>query len=360
MDEQPSKVQRALGAIREDVWSDLQHRRVAKRLDEALSRPVRADRRWFWGLATATLCALVVVIAWRARHGHVIVAEGSSVGSDGEAMSAVFSDGSKLEVAPGGHVQVVVDRPDETRIEVVAGRAEFEVAKRPSRPFVTSIRGVEVRVIGTRFSTELDLAKPPGVVRVQVHRGVVEVSRPGGSPSRLSAGERLEVPLGPASPSPAASSLSTAEVGSPTSAPSAAPSSTTAPVVPSPPSLDASKLFEGAKAARASGDVEGAIRLYSALLKQFPNDERVGVAALELGRLRMDVQHAYGPAAEAFRRAIARAPNEGVREDALARLVEVLDAMHDRESCLAERFRYLQRYPKGVHRSRIERECEER
>jgi len=200
-------------------------------------------------------------------------------------------------------------------------------------------------------------------VRVLVHRGVVEVRRPGGPASRLRAGDRLEVPLGPApSPLPAASpSPATVGVES-TSAPAAssAPSSAAAPVAPSPPPLDASKLFEAAKAARASGDVEGAARLYSALLKQFPNDERVGVAALELGRLRMDAQHAYEPAAEAFRRAIARAPNEGVREDALARLVEVLDAMHDRESCLAERGRYLQRYPKGVHFSRIERECGER
>src|SRR5205823_9525659 len=119
MDEQPIKVRRAVGTMREDVWSDLQHRRGAKRLDEALSGPpVRADRRWLWSLAAAALCALLVPIAWRSRHGRVVVAEGSAVGSDGEATSAVFSDGSEVEIERGGHVQVVADQPDETRIEV--------------------------------------------------------------------------------------------------------------------------------------------------------------------------------------------------------------------------------------------------
>jgi len=47
MHEQPNKVRRALGAMRDEVWSDLQHRRVAKRLDEALSPPAaRSRRRW--------------------------------------------------------------------------------------------------------------------------------------------------------------------------------------------------------------------------------------------------------------------------------------------------------------------------
>jgi TolA-binding protein len=116
-------------------------------------------------------------------------------------------------------------------------------------------------------------------------------------------------------------------------------------------------LFEAARAARGSGDVEGAVRSYAALLKQYPTDERAGVAALELGRLRMDSQHAYGPAADAFRRAIAAAPNEGVREDAMARLVEALDTMRDRDTCSKERQRYLARYPKGVHAAVVAGRC---
>jgi FecR-like protein len=349
MHEQPNKVRRALGAMRDEVWSDLQHRRVAKRLDEALSAPAARSRRpWVMAFAAA-LCVVTLALVMRPGHARVVLAEGSALGNDGEATSADLSDGSKVDVTRGGHVHVVADRPDETRIEVFSGKAEFDVSKRPNRPFVTQVHGVEVRVIGTRFSTEVDLSHPPGLVRVTVHRGVVEVRRSSGdSPSRLVAGDMLEVPLSPA-----------ALPGAPSASPSAAaiPPSTIAPSPVAPAPLDASKLFEAAKAARAAGDVEGAVRSYSLLLKQFPGDERAGVAALELGRLRMDVQRAYRPAAEAFRRAIAAAPNEGVREDALARLVEALDALHDREGCSMQRDRYLQRYPKGVHVSRIEHAC---
>jgi FecR-like protein len=357
MVEQPRKIQRALGAMREDVWSELQHRRIRDRLHEAVSRPAaHTSRRWLWALA-APLGTLCVVIATRAHHRRPIVSEGAAIGSDAESTSAGFSDGSEVDVERGGHVRIVKDRPDETRVEVLAGRAEFEVAKRPNRPFVTGVRGVEVRVIGTHFLMELDLSRPPGVVRVRVDRGVVEVRRSGETASRLGAGDALNVALEPVAPAWAMAAAPSA-VSPPSSSTAPAASSPSVPIVPAPAPVDASKLFDAAKAARAAGDVDGAARSYAALLKRFPGDERAGVAALELGRLRMDTQHAYRPAAEAFRSAIAAAPNEGVREDALARLVEVLDVMHEADNCRNERGRYLRRYPSGLYVSRVERACE--
>jgi TolA-binding protein len=350
MGDQPNKVERALGAMREEGWSDLQHRRVAKRIEDALEAPASNRHARLWILAAAA-CVIGVVVALRPWHRPMVATTGTTLGSEAEVTSAVLADGSAVEVGRGGRVEVVADRADETRIEVTAGRAEFEVQKRPGRPFITSVRGVEVRVIGTRFSTELDMSHPPGLVRVLVRRGVVEVRRPGEeAPSRLMAGDSLEVPLAlpadPAAPTPAVES-----------APPVAPAPSGKVSVAAPPPVDAAKLFETAKAARSAGDVEGAIRSYAALLKEFPNDKRVGVAALELGRLRMDAQHAYGPAAEAFRRALAAAPNEGVREDALARLIEALDAMSDRAQCLKERSRYQQQYPKGVHAESVQNRC---
>jgi transmembrane sensor len=357
MVEPPRRVQRALGAMREDVWSELQDRRIRTRLEEAVSRPAaHTSRRWLWAVAAA-LGTLCVVIATRAHHGRPIVSEGAAIGSDAEPTRAAFSDGSEVDVERGGQVRVVKDRQDETRVEVLAGRAEFEVSKRPNRPFVTGLRGVEVRVIGTHFSTELDLSRPPGVVRVHVDRGIVEVRRRSGEPAlRLGAGDALDVALEPVSP---ALAMAAAPAAAPAAPSSTAPagSSASAQIVPAPAPVDASKLFDAAKAARAAGDVDGAARSYAALLKQFPGDERAGVAALELGRLRMDTQHAYRAAAEAFRSAIAAAPNEGVREDALARLVDVLDAMHETDSCRKERSHYLQQYPRGLYVSRVERAC---
>src|SRR5215831_154609 len=62
MGEMPKKVQRALGALDENGWTDLQHRRIAKRLDEALDEPRRTNKPWALGLALAA-CVLLVVAA---------------------------------------------------------------------------------------------------------------------------------------------------------------------------------------------------------------------------------------------------------------------------------------------------------
>jgi len=95
---------------------------------------------------------------------------------------------------------------------------------------------------------------------------------------------------------------------------------------------------------------------YAALLKRFPHDTRVGVAAL--GRLRMDSQHAHAPAADAFRRPFAAAPNERVSaKTPLARLVEAVDAMGDKATCLAEQGRYHARYPNGAHLASVRAYC---
>jgi TolA-binding protein len=281
------------------------------------------------------------------------VASGAGPAKKGESARTFLADGSLVDVDRGGQIQVLSDRPEETRVQVLAGRAEFDVQKRAGRPFITTVRGVEVRVVGTHFSTELDESHPPGIVRVVVMRGVVEVSpHPGDPVARLKAGDKLEVSLGP----PATSSDKADVTPAPADGASGVEPSVAAARSASPPP-DASRLFEMARDARRANDVPAAIKAYATLLKQFPHDERVGVAALELGRLRMDSQHAYGSAAEAFRQAFAAAPSEGIREDALARLVEALDAMHSQKACAAEQQRYQARYPNGVHASSVRARC---
>lgn len=347
MTEPRSKVERAVGAMRDEVWDDLQHRRVAKRLDDAIAQPARPSRWWLAGVSAAVLAAAAVALVlfrpW-APSTPAVVGQPQS-----DTARTVLADGSTVDVERGGQIQVLSDRAEGTRIEVLAGRAEFEVQKRAERPFVASVRGVEVRVIGTHFSTELDQSHPPGVVRVVVSRGVVEVVGRQGQPvARLQAGDRIEVSLAVTAkePTPVESSGAT----------SAEPAVSAAHAAPP----DAAKLFESASQARRSGDVPAAIKAYAALLKQFPSDSRAGVAALELGRLRMDAQHAYAPAADAFRRAIAAAPNEGVREDAMARLVESVDALGDKSGCLTEQQRYQARYPNGVHAASVRARCRAR
>lgn len=372
----PNKVGRALGAMRDDVWTELQHRRGAKRLDEALVPSARTSRTrpWVVGGMAAAVAVAALLLVLRSLFTPTVSGTGAAVGNQLQPARALLADGSVVDIDRGGRIRVVRDEPDQTRIEVLAGRAEFEVQKRPGRLFVAVVHGVEVRVVGTHFSTELDSARAPGLVRIRVQRGTVEVAaRQGERVARLNAGDSLEVSLQPAPPAAAS-----AEQNDDTfSAPSAAPESPTPATLPSAGQAaalpnaavdaakpvaavpDASKLFELASEARRSGKVQAAVDAYATLLTQFPSDERAGVAALELGRLRMDSLHAYPAAAAAFRRAIAAAPNEGIREDAMARLVEVLDRMHDQAACLAERHRYQARYPLGVHSTSVKARCAE-
>jgi TolA-binding protein len=361
MAEARTKQERALSAMRDDVWSELQHRRVGKRIDQALAAEQKTRRPWLWAvsaIAAAAACA-TMWFTLRTPSGPALAASGTALGSDVGAASAVLADGSLIDIDRGGRIQIVTDRPEETRVAVLAGRAEFEVQKRLGRPFLTTIRGVEVRVVGTHFSTELDMSHPPGLVRVTVQRGTVEVRAPvGDRVARLNAGDKLEISLGTAKGStdlaPSVAAPSAASGQAVAGLPVAAADSGN--VTPG-PVLNASKLFEAAREARHSGNVQAAVAAYAALIKQFPGDERVGVAALELGRLRMDTLRAYGPAAVAFRRAIAAAPNEGIREDALARLIEALDAMGDQAACLQEQRRYEARYSRGVHAVTVRGRC---
>jgi hypothetical protein len=362
MAETRTKLERAMGAMRGDVWTELQHRRVAKRVEEALSAPAQGHRPWRWGLSAVAAVAACVALWFTLRSSEPALAvSGSALGNDGRAARAVFADGSLVDIERGGRIRIIGDRPEETRVELLSGRAEFEVRKRPGRPFVTTVRGVEVRVVGTHFSTELDLSRPPGSVRIAVERGIVEVRAPiGDRVARLNAGDAIEISLGSGRSAGDLVPSLPASVAAPGPSAAEAPVSSAPPGSSAPGPVDASKLFETAHEARRSGNVQAAVRAYAALIKQFPGDERVGVAALELGRLRMDALHAYAPASEAFRRAIAAAPNEGIREDALARLIEALDKLGDQAGCLREQGRYQARYPRGVHAAAVGGRCASR
>ena len=358
-----TKVERALGAMREEVWSELQHRRVAKRLEEALEpRETRSRTRFWWLAGVAAVAGVVLLFALRSALWPGQKPD-AALGSALEPARATLSDGSVVDIDRGGSIRVLRDEPEQTRVQVLAGRAEFEVQRRPGRVFVADVRGVEVRVIGTHFSTELDVTRPPGVVRVRVQRGSVEVAgRDGGRVARLHAGDFLEVSLAPTAGR--ASEVPSQPVSIPSASATPVASALPGGSVPAPitsaPVVETSKLFVTASAARRAGSALAAANAYAALLKQFPGDERAGVAALELCRLRMDSLRDYPGAATAFRRAIAAAPSDGIREDALARLVEVLDRLHDQAGCLAEQQRYQARYPSGIHAASVRARCARR
>jgi TolA-binding protein len=230
-----------------------------------------------------------------------------------------------------------------------------DVTHRPGRTFTVLASGIEVRVVGTRFSVESEPG--PGKQRVQVfvERGIVEV--------KTSDPERGVVRLGPGQ-----SFAQVTEHGAAVEQPAPAvpaPSVAAAPNVPperrtsvaETPDALARELLEEANAFRRSGDAQRAAGAYDELLRRFPNDGRAGLAAFELGRLRMDRLGDMSGAARALERAVVLAPGSGFREDAMARLVTAYAALGDSAGCSRARGRYLSSFPEGVHRQAVAGRC---
>ena len=117
------------------------------------------------------------------------------------------------------------------------------------------------------------------------------------------------------------------------------------------------ELLQAANDARLAGHTREAASAFDNLRRHYRNDPRAGLAAFELGRLRLDSLGDPGGAAEAFADSIALAPGATFREDAEARLVEALDRAHDAGRCAAARRGYLARFPNGLHAASVAARC---
>jgi TolA-binding protein len=121
------------------------------------------------------------------------------------------------------------------------------------------------------------------------------------------------------------------------------------------PASDAKTLFEQASSSWREGRITQAAEAYQALLTAYPRDARAGLAAFELGRLRMDRLGDLPGAVRALERAVAS--GAGFREDALARLVKAYAGVGNVPACRRTREQYLREYANGVHRLAVTQAC---
>jgi TolA-binding protein len=278
----------------------------------------------------------------------------------GDALVVDLHDGSRIELEARTRIEVIESAEENLAMRLRRGRVECDFVPRPGRRFTLFASGVEVRVTGTRFSVELT---PNGErVEVAVERGSVEVTWPhAGEPKRrLAAGERWSIDL-----NPSRRERAEAPPNAPEPEPRAPPAERTDPSTDHPSEApDAAReapapreLFDLGNAARRAGDNAGAARAYETLVTKHSSDPRAGLAAFELGRLRMGPLGDVRGAVWAFRRAIALAPAAGFKEDAMARLVEAYAALGERTACRAARDAYLASYPSGVHAAAVRKKC---
>jgi transmembrane sensor len=310
----------------------------------------------------------------------------------GEGVTVQLQDGSRVTLERQTRLEVRESSDVKVALELERGHVDCDVVPNRRRAFAVSAGGFEVVVSGTRFG--VDLSPERNRLEVDVRGGRVTVHRRDqtATEATLNAGDHWSIALRPGEgvSSPAAASgqgelpvvpetsarslpvPSAADAGSTTAqGSSVVVSPTTGTSSPSAPSKAASTerasakprqsaaglLLDQANVARRQGDLQGAARIFERLLSTYPNDPRAGLAAFELGRLRMDGLGDVRGAVAPFQTAIKLLGEPGLREDAMARLVRAFDLLGERELCLEARGVYLEAHPTGVHVGSVAEAC---
>jgi transmembrane sensor len=347
-------------------------RQLRRGLDER--RTSRARRRLFVIPVFSLAMAAAVAAVWyvdRSPDADVALGAGRAFESTTSAVALALPDGVHVDMGPHSRVAVEEVTREQIRVGLGHGHARFDVEPHHKRRFIVDVEGIEVRVVGTRFSVSRAAGTADDETRVDVavERGIVEVrNRFTGELHRLRAGERFSALVAapaegtqavqPASDEAAQGADEEAEEEEAIPARQATRSRVRTSHTPRQARGEARLLLEAAQSQWRAGHMAAAASVYEEILARFPNDARAGLAALELGRIRMDHLGDLEGAAVSLQRAVRLAPGASFHEDALARLVTATERLDRREDCARARRAYLSRYPEGIHAGAVAKACE--
>lgn len=345
--------------------------------------------RWPTRLAAAAAILIVAgtgVAVW-SRSTHTLAPGTTVKTASTEVTVALGTDGSTFTLDPKSQAQLVAIAPADVVIQLVNGRASFKVSHNPARSFRVVAGTTEVRVHGTQFAVE----RVGESAIVSVTEGVVEVREHGQFVMNLTASQKYTSGVGSgdsagpvvaqAAPLDAVepeNELDVSENQDPAPSDVAKPPkrhqsthrSTTrgggAPskgAVQAAPDEDAKaaptadQLFDEVREERRLGHYAKAATMLSELLAKHPNSAQEGLAAFELGRLRMDQLNDVEGAIAPLVLAQTKLPSAPLREDVAARLVRAYQVTKRISACEEARSEYLQRFPSGIHRPTVELLC---
>ena len=353
-----------------DIAPELDEARLARQWGVVSKGLVGRPRGGFYlaallpaALVAVALVALLVIRPWAAGGGTAAAARAPD--------ALVLADGSRVTLSSGAELVIESATRESVHLLLRAGTVELDVTHVEGRPFVVSAAGHDVTVLGTAFVVKLDSRDGNRTLAVDVTRGRVRVAGPTGE-HVLSAGQSWSGQVLAAAGATASASTSTpaASLGVAPAASMAVavedavepPAASGEPVarMVAPPTEGPRELLLRATEARSAGRPRDAATALDTLRKRYRTDPRAGLAAFELGRIRMDALSDPAGAAEAFADAVSLAPAAPFREDAEARRVEALDALPDRARCERARDAYLTRYPAGLHAKQLAQRCKVR
>jgi len=367
--------------------------RVAERIDERLRSP-RPRRFLPLALVGATAVVAVMVAAWRMHRdaGPLLFADGRelvAMGAGATAGEIALSDGSRIRLSPGAHLEPLESSGTTFSAIVTQGRADFEVRPGGPRHWVIECGLATVEVVGTSFSCD----RQPGRLRLVVHHGAVLVrgERVPDRARRLLAGESLDLAEDAHRPTPApddpfeipalpdlqgasnaepsadlvrgeeakargrmASARSWRELARRGRHGEAFSVLGTVGLRRESKRLGVNDLFALADVARLSGHPADAVVPLERIVTDFANDARAPLAAFALGRLELDSLGQAQASASAFRKALALGIPSGLREDVRARLVEAYVRSGDAGAARRAADAYADEFPNGRHRQAIQ------
>ena len=294
------------------------------------------------------------------------------------AHSLTLPDGSRIDL--GATSRMVIDEYGSSGVQLSLrqGQANFQVTHKTNRRFAILAGDYEVSVTGTRFKVSLGAAPGEPRVSVSVEQGNVSV-RNLNSPHderTLAAGESWSNGTIPGKI--AGSNVTAQASASPSSLPSepsaesqaqeqeastawnvnrAPAAAAVGGLANSSASAGPKDLFELAEFNRINGKYRDSAVALNKLRHIYRSDPRAGLAAFELGRIRMDIFGDLSGGADALRDAIQLSPNASFREDAESRLVQLYHRQGHFEQCKTAKEAYLRHFPNGAASKVVSRLC---
>ncbi|APW73093.1 MULTISPECIES: FecR family protein [Sphingopyxis] len=133
------------------------------------------------GLALAASVLLTVGIGWTTLPGLLFTERDHAAQAfqteTGQRTTITLPDGSVVTLDSDTEMRFA-DAPDQRRVDLVRGRAFFQVASNRARPFIVNADGKTVRAVGTAFEVSMD----GGEVAIVLAEGKVRVEEPATGP----------------------------------------------------------------------------------------------------------------------------------------------------------------------------------